>query len=321
MAEKDEKAESTEIPVPPAPETPQYPRVDTAQVLPDAILPFIAQAAPEFAEAVDHKKDSKEEEPIAESAMEQEAVGESTPETVSDSEGTPESEKVATLESDLGVEEKSESKITPPVPPAPAPPAPTTQQEQAGSEQYVAQQGPVFVQAPTPPPARNNRLFGVLIGIPAALVFGALWVGILTLVSLFIDFGFEPLAFLVDAQLYIVVGAFYLGWVIWAVISNRAGKVSWAFGSIFVGLFAYAGYFLFLLLALEFNFSEFGDISQRFLVDFRPLFALIAAREIALWFGWIVSKRGEKVRKENEEALREYEKSIAEHPVVYPGLN
>lgn len=289
MAEKKQDPESKEIPVPPAPPVPaaaEYPRVDTAQVLPDALAPFINEAAPEYASAVDHKKQTKDK--------------------VADSLATPalETGLVSSPESDI------------PAPPVEAPQVPAY----GAASDYPAQPSAVFVQAPTPPPERNNRLFAVLLGIPASAVFGALWFGLLFLGAVITGFPFDPQALVLDAQLYIPIGAFYLGWVIWSLVSNRAGLVSWVFGSIFVGFIAYLGYLTFMFVAVGFNFNSFTELLPVYVLDYKPLLALLAGREVALWFGWLVSKRGAKIRQQNEDAFAEYQKSISEHPVVYPGL-
>jgi len=303
VADKKKEPESKEIPLPPAPPVPaapDYPRVDTAQVLPEALAPFIAEAAPEYASSVDHKKQAKNKtEDVPPPAPPAPPAEVSAAEVPVDDIPAPPSETPEVPAADVAVPSV-------PVPGAPA--------------EYPATPSAVFVQAPTPPPARNNRLFAVLLGIPAAALFGALWFGFLFLGALFTGFPFDPLQLALDAQLYIPIGAFYIGWVIWALISNRAGLVSWVFGSIFVGLFAYLGYLAFMFVAVGFNFNNFTELLPVYVLDFRPLLALIAGREVALWFGWLVSKRGAKIRQQNEEAFAEYQKSISEHPVVYPGL-
>ncbi|MBX3311835.1 MAG: hypothetical protein KF916_02890 [Microbacteriaceae bacterium] len=304
MADKKKDPESKEIPLPPAPPVPaatEYPRVDTAQVLPEALAPFIAEAAPEYASAVDHKKQQGKKAEATPEVSEKDI-----PAPPVDAPNVPSPDVSAPM-----VPSPESSAAAGSIPGAAVPAAPA---------EYPPGPSAVFVQAPTPPPARNNRLFAVLLGILAAALFGALWFGFLLLGALFTGFPVDPLQLMLDAQLYIPVGAFYVGWVLWSLLANRAGLVSWVFGSIFVGIFAYLGYLAFMFVAVGFNFNNFTELLPVFVLDFRPLLALIAGREVALWFGWLVSKRGAKIRQQNDEAFAEYQKSIAERPVVYPGL-
>jgi hypothetical protein len=180
---------------------------------------------------------------------------------------------------------------------------------------------PVYVQAPTPPKAKGNRGFGILVGVLATLVFGALYllalVFVVTPVSGATD---APTAAILDtlasAVFYVPVIVFFLAWVLLVVILTRAAWWGYVIGGFFVGLLTYVGYLAGILAANAFEVapSQVPQFLLDHLFDAPALLAFVIAREVPIWFGVWVGKRGRAVRVRNAEARDEYERILEAGP-------
>ena len=182
---------------------------------------------------------------------------------------------------------------------------------------------PVYVQAPTPPKAKGNRGFGIAIGILATLVFGALYLLVLVFVVTPVSAaGAETTTTtaLVDTLsstvFFVPVIVFFLAWVLLVVILTRASWWGYVIGGFFVGLLTYAGYLAGLLAANAFEVapSQVPQFLLDHLFDAPALIAFVVAREIPIWFGVWVGKRGRAVRVRNTEAREEYERLLEAGP-------
>lgn len=184
---------------------------------------------------------------------------------------------------------------------------------------------PVYVQAPTPPKAKGNRGFGILIGVLATLVFGALY--LLALVFVVSPFTAstsdgEPAAQLMttlsSAAFFVPVIVFFLAWALLVVILTRASWWGYVIGGFVVGLVTYAGALAGLLAVDAFTVapSQVPQYLLDHLLDPRALLAFVIAREIPIWFGVWVGKRGRAVRVRNAEAREEYERILEAGPTA-----
>ncbi len=180
----------------------------------------------------------------------------------------------------------------------------------------------VYVDAPTPPRERGNRGFGILLAIIATVVFAAL----LTLAAAALS-GREPVdqltAFLGSIELLAPVPIFLVAFLVLVLLVNRAGWWAFVLGSLLVGLVVYLGSAL-VALGVHNAFARapdevvrsFGDAAREPLL----LVAGVLAREIVLWTGALVSRRGRAVRERNarEKEQFEQEQSSARERAVTP---
>jgi len=206
-----------------------------------------------------------------------------------------------------------------PVPPAAAPTA---------VEETVAP-SPIFVQAPEPPRKRGNRAATGLIGLVAALVFAALYGAALYGWQVFVSLvpamniapALDPMDFVNDVLLsgpyWVTVVAFWLAFWLLGVFVNRARWWSWVVLGLFVSLLTYVGFLggvLFEAPFWEITGSQALEVLRGTVFAAPGLIAFILAREVTIWFGGWVSRRGAKITVQNKEARDEYERVMAEGP-------
>ncbi|MFT4259088.1 ABC transporter [Microbacterium sp.] len=189
----------------------------------------------------------------------------------------------------------------------------------------LQQQQPIFVQAPEPPRDRGNRGTAGVIGLLATLSFAILYLGtILGLGALVGDVTGENIADAALAPLTTVgfwtpVVIFFLGfWLLGAVI-NRGPWGRWVILGIFVGFIAYGGHILGQLLAAPFwslTASEGVEFVNGQLLAPLAIAAFVFGRELTIWFGAWVARRGARKNEINAEAQREYERTLDAGPTL-----
>ena len=212
---------------------------------------------------------------------------------------------------------------------APAAPA-ITSSEPVAPEQPTpvapaapAQPLPVFVQAPEPPRRKGNRGAAGLIGLLAALVFAVLYfaaklgfaalAGEVTLDNI-ADWSLEAATSL---GFWTTVLVFFLGFWLLGAFVNRARWAAWVLLGIFVGIIAYAGHIAGALVDAPFwqlTAREGLDEVGKQLLSPLAIAAFVFAREITIWFGAWVARRGAKVTARNAEAQAEYERTLEAGP-------
>lgn len=205
-------------------------------------------------------------------------------------------------------------------PSEPVPPVATTPAA-AGAAPAAAQ--PIFVQAPEPPRPRGNRGAAGAIGLLAAVAFGVLylaaWValGFLGGTITASNIAQQVLGALTTAALWVPIVVFYIGfWLLGAVI-NRGRWGSWVIFGLFVGLVAYLGHILGQLFQAPFwtlTASEGSDLVRGQLLAPLAIAAFVIGRELTIWFGSWVAARGRRVTELNDEAQREYERTLEAGP-------
>lgn len=191
----------------------------------------------------------------------------------------------------------------------------------------------LYMQSPMPPDLKGNRGAGVFIALLAALAFAVVYAAI---IAVWIAPTYPPSTFLTDGLLPWVtswgfiagVVAFFLGLVILVLIFGRAGWWAYVIFSLFVGVLVWlatAGTFAITgtpiasaseyvaMLTLSGGRIEKAIAVMKFLAFMAPtLGAAIAAREVAVWFGAWIGRRGRKVAARNAVLLKEYEAALAE---------
>ncbi|WP_292831676.1 ABC transporter [Microbacterium sp.] len=185
---------------------------------------------------------------------------------------------------------------------------------------------PIFVQAPEPPRPRGNRTAAGLIGLLAAIVFGILYLaaslalrGIAGVVSAS-DVGTEALSALTAWWFWVPVVVFFIAfWLLGAVI-NRGRWGHWVIFGLLVGVASYGGHVLGQLFQAPFwslTASEGADLVQTQLLAPLAIAAFVLGREITIWFGAWVAVRGARVTEINNEAQREYERTLEAGPRLH----
>lgn len=176
----------------------------------------------------------------------------------------------------------------------------------------------IYVQAPIAPKAKGNRGFGILVALIGTVLFALLYaaIGYLLLLG-------EPdpsgvfAQFLVRAVFWVPVVAFFVGFMLLAVIINRGPWWAYAvFGLLVAALvyFSYIGGALITVQAWTLSFDDASTfVSERWLDPF-AIVAAAVAREIPIWLGGWIAARGRTVTERNRVALETYERELAAGP-------
>jgi len=192
----------------------------------------------------------------------------------------------------------------------------------AGAAAYAAPQ-PIFVQAPESPRPRGNRGAAGAIGLLAALSFGvlylAVWLGFgLLSGDVTVDtLGSTALAALGTWTLWVPVVVFFIAFWLLGAIINRGRWGAWVIFGLLVGVAAYVGHILGALFQAPFwmlTASEGTALVEEQLLAPLAIAAFIIGRELTIWFGAWVARRGARVTELNVEAQREYERTLEAGP-------
>ena len=198
--------------------------------------------------------------------------------------------------------------------PAPAAPAPTE----------PAAPAVVYVTAPAAPRARGARGVGVLVALLGAGIFAALYGLLATLLAPFLpDFAaVGGLLFTATPTFWIPVVAFALAYILLIVIVNRAGWWAHVLGGFLVAVVVWVGFIGAQLIAAGAVGQAppvVGAVVAVQLLNPVGFLAAIIAREVPVWVGWIVARRGRTARARNEAARAAYQKELAEHQATVSG--
>lgn len=182
--------------------------------------------------------------------------------------------------------------------------APTTESATATAtltdekaESPLAGERVVYVTTPTPPRARSNRIVGSLLALAGTLVFAAVYglIGAAYIAVTGSALGFGD--FITDAIFWIPVLFFTIGFVLVAVLLNRAAWWVHVLGSVLVALVTYFGSIGMLLLVHQIAGSSVGVLATAF----SPFIiaATFIAREVSVWVGLLISRRGTRLTASN----------------------
>ncbi|WP_194421670.1 ABC transporter [Microbacterium abyssi] len=189
----------------------------------------------------------------------------------------------------------------------------------------VSQHQPIFVQAPEPPRERGNRGTAGAIGLLATLAFAILYLGTsLGLGALAGDItgeniGEAALTPLTTWGFWVPVVVFFIGFWLLGAIINRGRWGLWVVFGIIVGLFAYAGHILGQLFEAPFwllTARQGADLVGGELLAPLAIAAFVFGRELTIWFGAWVARSGARKTELNEEAQREYERTLEAGPTL-----
>lgn len=185
----------------------------------------------------------------------------------------------------------------------------------------------LYMQTPMPPEIRGNRGAGVLIGLLATVSFAVVFAGGL---ALWLAPSFPPSTFLSQGLMPWVVNigfgaaalGFFIGFTILVLIGGRAGWWVYAVFGLLVAAFTWAaavlGYALNDRFAGEIVSLQPGALLGEYGLILPTIIAAIVAREVTVWFGAWVGARGRRMKRQNTEAIEEYEVALAEARTTQP---
>lgn len=181
-----------------------------------------------------------------------------------------------------------------------------------------AQPTVVFVQAPQPPKKRGARGVGAVVALLGTALFAAAYALLVLLIAAIgSPSGLAPaLQYLSSVTFYLPVIIFFLSYLLLVIIVNRGGWWAHVLGGFIVAVVVWVGFVGAALIsasAIGGSPAEVGSIVLQQLTNPLGFAAAIAAREVPIWVGGLVSKRGRTARARNAEARTAYEQELAEH--------
>lgn len=167
---------------------------------------------------------------------------------------------------------------------------------------------------PSAPVKRTNRFFGSLIALIATWVYAGLMALVIVVLLVAIT-GQVKFTFVGSATFYIPVLFFAVAMLIVVVIANRAGWWSYMIGSAIVALVVYfgsAGMILLLNGVVLATPEQAALLFREVLANPITVSTAVVAREVAIWAGLIVSRRGKRVTAANLVARQTFDRDIAD---------
>lgn len=186
----------------------------------------------------------------------------------------------------------------------------------------------VLVETPTPPRKKGARGVGFAVVLLSTLIFGALLAAGFLAVGYLFDRDFvlqETLQTLwLRPSWLLPVAVFFVAYWIVTLVVNRAGWWAHVLGAFIVAVLTYAAHVAGAFLETQssqwdvFALSSLGvdDLPQLLLAPLSVL-TFVLAREVPVWFGGIVARRGRKAKEYNRTALADYERENAEKIAAY----
>ena len=233
----------------------------------------------------------------------------------------PESEPSTTPDTPV---ESSAAAAEPANPEAPVVVEPAAVDGVAAAQPASAQPTVVFVTAPQPPKKRGARGVGALVALLSAGFFTAVYAGLVLLLGLV-----EPrygvagaLDTIASVAFYLPVIVFFLAYLLLVVIINGAGWWAHVLGGFIVAIVVWVGFIGAAIIAAGAfggTAAEVNAVVMQQLTNPLGFAAAIAAREVPIWVGGLVARRGRTARVRNVEARAAYERELAEHRAAVGG--
>jgi hypothetical protein len=177
----------------------------------------------------------------------------------------------------------------------------------------------VYVKAPDAPRKLGNRGLGTVLALLSALVFGVLLALVFALIVA-AQLGRPNVDFLAAPSFYVPILLYALGTVLLVLIVNRAGWAAHVIGSIFVGLFVYFGTIGIIAITggvVTMTPSEAGVFVASGLSNPFVIASGFLAREVSLWSGALIARRGRRLKARNLEARAAYDRDVAQARAEY----
>lgn len=167
----------------------------------------------------------------------------------------------------------------------------------------------IVVDAPVAPHPKGNRGLGLALALIATVVYVAI-LAVLALLIPALSGGS-----LVDPEFYYPALLFFIGELIVVLVLNRAGWWSHIIGSVVVGAIVWLGSAsLVLVSAGMFSMNQTEANETFYAALFSPILVVAAllAREVSIWTGAILARRGRRLTVINAEAHAAFEREQAE---------
>ena len=173
----------------------------------------------------------------------------------------------------------------------------------------------VYVQTPAPPKKKGNRGIGSVLAIASGLIFAAAFALVVAAIANLSGIGRFTVTFLAQPSFYVPVLFYIIGAVLLVIIVNRAGWAAYVLGSIFVGLVVYFGTVGVLLLGQGVILktpAEAAALLTLGLTNPLVIAAGLVAREVSMWTGALISRRGRRLKARNATAHETWEREVAQ---------
>lgn len=173
----------------------------------------------------------------------------------------------------------------------------------------------VYVQAPVPPKKKGNRGIGSLLALVSGLVYAVAFALVVVIIAAVQGVGQFTLNLIAQPTFFIPVLFYVIGAVLLVLIVNRAGWAAYVIGSIFVALLVYFGTVGLLLVGqgvILMTPTEAAAGLNEGLRNPLVIAAALVAREISMWTGALISRRGRRLKVRNSEAHDSWEREVAE---------
>lgn len=180
--------------------------------------------------------------------------------------------------------------------------------------------------APVPPRPKGNRGGGALLSLGGTIAFALLYAVVAYFVIAANLVGAAALSaltsFLVSAAFVVPVVVFSLAQILCVLIFNRAGWWAYILGGFGVAILVYFAGIAGALVhvgAWGWPIQEQYDFVRSLTMDPLTLAGAIVAREVSIWTGLLIARRGKRVKARNVAACEEFDRAqAAERPAAHP---
>ncbi|HLP23403.1 MAG TPA: hypothetical protein VK139_05115 [Microbacteriaceae bacterium] len=186
---------------------------------------------------------------------------------------------------------------------APAQPAAVEDSEDSAAE----------LELPPPPKLHGNRLFATAVAAVGAAIFAALYAGITYVIMSVTDSARFFTRFVESPLFWGTTVVFTVAYLAFVLLINRGPAWVHAVFSWLIGAFTYASVIGFTLIVVEAWTMSSAEVSELLRQSWLSPYAIVAgliAREIPVWLGTWIARRGRLVLARNEQALDDYEALI-----------
>lgn len=186
----------------------------------------------------------------------------------------------------------------------------------------------VLVEEPMPPRRKGARGVGFAVALLATLVFAIVFAAAFFAVEFLFNVDFGPAALLESVWLlpsYLLpVIVFFLAYWIITLVVNRAGWWAHVLGAFIVALLVYAAHIVGAYMEQQGGWAGYTEVfgidgpslGQLLLAPLSVL-AFVVAREVPIWVGGIVSRRGRKAREWNRQSMEDFNRENDERLANY----
>lgn len=186
----------------------------------------------------------------------------------------------------------------------------------------------VLVEEPVPPRRKGARAVGFAVALLATLIFAILFAAAFFAVGYLFDRAFDATATLQSVWLrpsYLLpVIVFFLAYWIVTLIVNRAGWWAHVLSAFLVALLVYVAHIGGAFMEAQGGWAGYAALpgidaqalSQLLLAPLSVL-AFVIAREVPVWVGGIVARRGRRAREWNRKAMDDFNAENADRLAAY----